>query len=195
MGDCKIAAGNDYNGNTAVGNHKFKDDDYASSGKLVKCIHNTLYEEKATLEKELDKLDAEIRECANRLGEYLAKNLGTKESFEKELEITKKETNKEKEKWNNRIAEIDGQLSILKTKSTRRRLVALPPSYESPTSETHLPSSGPSAVSLGLVATAGLCAAFVIKRFYNRFTAKRRDSFGFLPDSRRPSLNAAERMV
>merc|ERR1712072_295886 len=82
--DCKIAAGNDYNGNTAVGNHKFKDDDYASIGKLVKCIHNTLYEEKEKCMKQVKELDAEIRECANRLGEYLAKNLGTKESFEKE---------------------------------------------------------------------------------------------------------------
>merc|ERR1711964_201395 len=68
----------------------------------------------------------------------------------------------------------------------RRRLATMPPSHEPLAPETgYLPSSASSAVSVGLVATAGLCVAFVLRRFYNRFTAKRRDSFGFEPDSRR----------
>jgi len=99
------------------------------------------------------------------------------------------------EKVEQEIAKINQTIRKL---YNQRRLAAaaLPLPHESQTSETSfLPSPGPSAVSLGVIGTAGLCLALVLKRFYHRFTAKPRDSFGFESDSRRESLDAAERMV
>merc|ERR1711964_33585 len=59
--------------------------------------------------------------------------------------------------------------------------------------------SGPTAVSLpvlGMVSSALCLAGCLVKRYYSQLKARiRRDSLGFLPDSRRPSLTKAELAV
>jgi len=111
-------------------------------------------------------------------------------------EATMESLDKKIKKLSTEIDKLSTEIGRLSTPAIRRRLAANPLSQESLTPDTSfLPSPGSSAVSIGVVATAALCLVFVLRRFYNRFTAKRRDSLGFLPDSRRESLNAAERMV
>jgi len=83
-----------------------------------------------------------------------------------------------------------------------RRLVAIPLSESN--SGSTLPTqpemlSAPTApVSLPVLAivTSVICiGGYVFKRFFRQQAKARRDSFGFLPDSQRPSLTRAELAV
>merc|ERR1711964_396117 len=87
----------------------------------------------------------------------------------------------------------------LASQPVARRLGAIPLA-DDPSASATLPIqpemvSGPTTDSLpvvGMVSSALCLAGCLVKRFYGQLKARvRRDSFGFLPDSRRPSLTNA----
>merc|ERR1711964_636512 len=91
----------------------------------------------------------------------------------------------------------------LASEPVARRLGAIPLAHD-PSASATLPIqpemvSGPTTDSLpvvGMVSSALCLAGCLVKRFYGQLKARvRRDSFGFLPDSRRPSLTKADLAV
>merc|ERR1711964_415694 len=76
-------------------------------------------------------------------------------------------------------------------KGVMRRLAAIP-LVETPA--VHV-STGPSMVTLGAATGVLVCTGYVLRRRCLKAKQSRRDSFGFLPDAERDSLNAAEMNV
>merc|ERR1712096_210960 len=86
--------------------------------------------------------------------------------------------------------EITKQTGTKSQVMSARRLAAIP----LPGTDNSVQESSPlTAPALGLTALgAAVCVGYALRRRCAKATAKRRDSFGFLPDSERPSLNACE---
>merc|ERR1711964_905683 len=86
---------------------------------------------------------------------------------------------------------------MAKTKKFGSRRLAAIPLPDSPTLTSQLPDPEPgSSLPMLGVATAGLlCIGYTLKRRCLQAKEKPRDSFGFLPDSTRGSLNACEKNV
>merc|ERR1711964_332371 len=98
----------------------------------------------------------------------------------------------EDEKYTALTTKLDEYDTATGFKYTRgvRRLAAIP------LSNAHTPVHEASSLPMVGLASAGiLCSAYVIRRRCRQAKKEQRDSFGFLPDEERTSLNACEKIV